>query len=167
MTDHNERLSDAELSELERLARRKHILEEDGETFGLVPAEQAEVARANRDLANAAPRLLSAARCLTEVEAERDAARTDNGETLQRALAAGQREQEALAGWSKERERADALAGRVRVLAKALEAHDRYMLDAGYQSPDSDALHPKAAENWRNVRVALQQEAGAAREVAG
>jgi hypothetical protein len=40
-------------------------------------------------------------------------------------------------------------------LLKALKQHDAYMLDAGYSGPESDALHPKAAENWRRVRAAI------------
>lgn len=37
----------------------------------------------------------------------------------------------------------------------ALKAHDAYMLDAGYNGPESDGLHPTAAENWRMVRAAI------------
>jgi hypothetical protein len=40
-------------------------------------------------------------------------------------------------------------------MLKALKQHDAYMLDAGYSGPESDALHPKAAENWRRVRAAI------------
>jgi hypothetical protein len=40
-------------------------------------------------------------------------------------------------------------------LVKALEAHDAYMLDAGYKDPTDSALHPKAAANWANIRAAL------------
>ena len=36
-------------------------------------------------------------------------------------------------------------------------AHDAYMLDAGYSGPDDKALHPKAADNWRQCRSALAQ----------
>lgn len=36
-----------------------------------------------------------------------------------------------------------------------LMAHDAYMLDAGYEGPEDTALHPKAAENWRNVRAII------------
>lgn len=42
------------------------------------------------------------------------------------------------------------------VMRDALAAHDAYMLDAGYCcGPESDALHPKAAANWRRIRAAL------------
>jgi hypothetical protein len=40
------------------------------------------------------------------------------------------------------------------------KAHDAYMLDAGYSGPDSDALHPKAAANWRACRAALSKATG-------
>ena len=40
-------------------------------------------------------------------------------------------------------------------LVEALRAHDAYMLSAGYSGPESDALHPNAAENWRRIRDLL------------
>jgi len=48
-----------------------------------------------------------------------------------------------------------ALIAENRAYREALEAHDRYMIDAGYEGPDSSSLHPKAAENWRRVRAVL------------
>lgn len=36
------------------------------------------------------------------------------------------------------------------------KAHDAYMLGAGYESPDSEALHPKAAANWKACRAAIK-----------
>jgi hypothetical protein len=51
----------------------------------------------------------------------------------------------------------------IATLRAALQAHDSYMLESGYEGPESSALHPKAAENWRRVRVALGQP-DAARE---
>lgn len=45
-------------------------------------------------------------------------------------------------------------------LVAALKAHDEYMLDAGYEGPESKALHPKAAENWCRVRAALAKAEG-------
>lgn len=41
------------------------------------------------------------------------------------------------------------------------EAHDAYMLDAGYSGPEDSALHPKAAANWRACRSALSRTEGA------
>lgn len=43
-----------------------------------------------------------------------------------------------------------------------LKAHDAYMLDAGFSGPDDEALHPKAAENWRWVRAAISKAEGGA-----
>src|ERR1700744_5992719 len=40
-------------------------------------------------------------------------------------------------------------------LLNALVEHDRYMLDAGYESPDDKSLEPKAAANWRRMREAV------------
>ena len=42
---------------------------------------------------------------------------------------------------------------------EALRAHDAYMLDAGYEGPESTALHPKAAENWRRALAVLSDHA--------
>lgn len=42
------------------------------------------------------------------------------------------------------------------LLRAALAAHDDYMTATGYSGPDDDALHPRAAANWRNVRAALK-----------
>lgn len=42
----------------------------------------------------------------------------------------------------------------------ALKAHDAYMFDAGYSGSDSDALHPKAAQNWRAIRAAIAKAEG-------
>jgi hypothetical protein len=43
----------------------------------------------------------------------------------------------------------------------ALEAHDAYMRDIGHSDPDCEALHPKAAANWRRVRAAIAKAKGA------
>jgi hypothetical protein len=40
-------------------------------------------------------------------------------------------------------------------LLNALVEHDRYMRDAGYESPDDKSLGPKAAANWRRMREAV------------
>lgn len=40
-------------------------------------------------------------------------------------------------------------------LLELLVEHDRYMRDAGYESPDDRSLHPKAAANWRRMREAV------------
>lgn len=45
-------------------------------------------------------------------------------------------------------------------LLEALRAHDRYMIHAGYSGPDSSALHPNAAENWRRSRAAVAKAIG-------
>lgn len=39
------------------------------------------------------------------------------------------------------------------------KAHDAYML-ADYEGPDSKALHPNAAENWRMCRAAIAKAEG-------
>lgn len=43
----------------------------------------------------------------------------------------------------------------------ALIAHEAYMTASGYEGPDSSALHPSAAKNWRRVREAIR-DVGAA-----
>jgi hypothetical protein len=43
-------------------------------------------------------------------------------------------------------------------LREALKAHDKYMADQ-FSGPDSDAIHPKAAANWKSARAALSGEA--------
>lgn len=45
-------------------------------------------------------------------------------------------------------------------LVAALKAHDDYMLGAGYSGHGDTALHPKAADNWRNVRAAIAKAEG-------
>lgn len=44
----------------------------------------------------------------------------------------------------------------VEPLVEALRAHDVYMAENFNDGPDSKALHPKAAANWKRVRAALQ-----------
>ena len=44
----------------------------------------------------------------------------------------------------------------VEPLVEALRAHDAYMAENFNDGPDSKALHPKAAANWKRVRAALQ-----------
>ena len=43
----------------------------------------------------------------------------------------------------------------VEPLVEALRAHDAYMAENFSDGPDSKALHPKAAANWKRVRAAL------------
>lgn len=44
----------------------------------------------------------------------------------------------------------------IAALLSVLRAHDEYM-SASYEGPESAALHPKAAENWRRVRDAIEK----------
>lgn len=41
-------------------------------------------------------------------------------------------------------------------------AHDAYLLASGYSGPDSDALHPDAAANWRACRAFIAKATGVA-----
>lgn len=42
-------------------------------------------------------------------------------------------------------------------LVKALEAHDEYMGKNFSEGPESSALHPDAAANWKRIRTALSR----------
>lgn len=44
-------------------------------------------------------------------------------------------------------------------LLAALQAHDAYM-KLWFSGPDSDALHPAAAANWRTIRAAIARAEG-------
>jgi hypothetical protein len=43
----------------------------------------------------------------------------------------------------------------IKALLAFAEAHDAYMLGAGYEGPEDTALHPNAAANWRTCRAAI------------
>lgn len=61
----------------------------------------------------------------------------------------------------------DECAANARLIAAApdllefAKAHDAYMA-VHYSGPDSDALHPDAANNWRMCRAAIAQAEGSA-----
>jgi len=51
-----------------------------------------------------------------------------------------------------------AILNRLFALTAALRLHDDYMSEQ-FSGPESDALHPKAAANWRNIRKVLADAA--------